>query len=271
MVKKNLGIITPMALTSLEYEFHESYLANLSYLQNNAHKLPFKLGEVRRITPRTVNIASNRNESVAWAKKFDCDYTVWFDADQDFKNYGTKEREPDILFRLLKDGFEYPVYAGIYYLKKPPYHPIIFEADKTFKEFRPIWRFPDDKLFYADMIGMGCVKIDLEVLNKLDMPYFEYKVLPKSLAGLGPYARFKHDNKIADVSEDVAFWRQIKKKTDYRIVVDPNIQAGHIVKNIITPQVFEMQMEESIAEIKKTKPKDEFEEWWQEVREAELV
>jgi len=271
MVSKRVGLITPLALSSVEMEFHESYMANITYLQMHVDKLPFKLKELKRITPKTVNIAENRNESIAWAKKFDCDYTVWFDADQDFRNYGSGEMQPDILFRLLKDGFNYPLYAGIYYLKKPPFHPIVFQADKSFKEFRPIWRFPKDKLFYADMIGMGCVKIDLEILNQLDPPYFKYGVLPKSLAGLGSYARFKYENGIKDVSEDVAFWRQVQRKTGERIVIDPQIQVGHIVKNMVTPQVFEMQLEESLKAIKAEKPKDEFEKWWQEVREAEVL
>ena len=199
MIEKRVGIVTPLALESVPIEFSESFIANFTYLQANSHKLPFKLKDLRKIAPQTFPIDANRNESIAWIKKWDIDISVWFDADQDLMNFGTPERAPDTLFRLLRDGYEHPVYAGIYYLKKPPFHPIVFDADRDFKYFRPIWRFPDDKLFYADMIGMGCVKIDRSVIDKLDPPFFKYGIMPKKLAGMGDLTRFKYENQVGDV------------------------------------------------------------------------
>jgi len=272
MDAKTIGIITPMALERLEYEYSESFLANMAYLDMHIDDLPFKVKAVRRINPKTVNIAENRNECIAWAKKWDCDITVWFDADQEFMNT-SNEREPDILFRLLNDGYKYPVYAGIYYLKKSPFHPVIFKnIDDVFEQFSSIVDFPDDELFYADMIGMGCVKIDMDVIRKLDNPYFMYKQIPKSLAGMGDLVNFKHENKIADISEDVYFWEQVKKKTDYRIVVDPKIQVGHIGKAIINQHVFKSNYDYNIELAKQElKTEKKFKEWKSKLCQAEIV
>ena len=268
MVEKRVGIVTPLALEKVDIEFSESFIANFTYLQQHAHELPFKLKEIQKITPQTFPIDANRNECIARIKKHDCDISVWFDADQDLMNDATPERKPDVLFRLLRDGYNYPIYAGMYYLKKAPFHPIVFNADSKFKQFRPIWRFPSDKLFYADMIGMGCVKIDRSVIDKLDPPYFRYNVMPKQLAGLGDLARFKYENKVGDVSEDVAFWRQVKKITDDRIVVDPKIQVGHCTKNVITYGVFKAHLQ-GVLEQLKTQKGDKFDEWWETVCKAE--
>ena len=271
MSSKKVGIVTPLALQSVSIEFHLSYLANIQYLQIHADELPFKLCDVRMIAPSTFPIDANRNECIAWIKKWDCDITVWFDADQDLANCATVDRKPDTLFRLLRDGYEYPIYAGIYYLKKPPFHPIIFQANDSFDAFRPIWRMPEEDLFYADMIGMGCCKIDRSVINALEKPYFAYNQLPESIAKMGDLARFKYDNGVGDVSEDVHFWKQVRDFTKDRIVVDPKIQVGHVTKAVITKEVFQGHMQGNLENLKHEKGEEEFNKIWNDICQAEIV
>ena len=270
MESKNVGIVTPLALQSLPVEFHLSYLANIQYLQLNADRLPFKVKSVRMIAPHTFPIDANRNESIAWIKKWDIDITVWLDADQDIMNYAD-DRKPTTIFNLLKNGYEYPVYAGIYYLKKPPYHPIIFKANDDFDVFSPIWKFPKDQLFWADMIGMGCCKIDRSIINKLDKPYFEYNPIPAELAGSGDLARFKYENGVNDVSEDVAFWRQVRRKTGTRVVVDPGIQVGHVSKYVVTQSIFEAHMEANKDMALKQMGEKKFNNYWESICQAETL
>ena len=52
--------------------------------------------------------------------------------------------------------------------------------------------------------------------------------IPKEISEVGDIAKFKYENDVHDVSEDVYFWKQIKEKTDFKIVVDPTIQVGHV-------------------------------------------
>ena len=270
MKSKTVGIVTPLALNSVPIEFHLSYLAYIQYLQMHAKELPFNLKEVRMIAPHTFPIDANRNECVAWAKKWDCNITVWFDADQDLMNCAFEEREADVLFRLLKDGYEYPVYAGIYYLKKPPFHPIIFKANENFDVFKPIWKMPESDLFYADMIGMGCCKIDKEVFIKLDKPYFKYNEIPQELAKTSDLIQFKYENGVGDVSEDVHFWRQVHN-AGYKIIVDPKIQVGHITTANITKGVFGGHMEGNKELALKQLGEEKFNTYWESVCQAEIV
>jgi len=270
MKSLNVGIITPLALQSLPIEFHLSYIANVNYIQAHSAELPFKIKQIRMIAPNTFPIDANRNECIAWIKKWDVDISLWLDADQDFMNTANN-MEPDVLFRLLKDGYEYPLYAGIYYLKKPPYHPIVFQANDDFDVFTPIWRYPEKDLFYADMIGMGCCKIDRSIINKLDRPYFKYNSIPKALAGVGEAARFKFDNGVQDVSEDVAFWQQVKEKTGERIVVDPMIQVGHISKYTVNQHTFRSHVDINKEISLEQMGEEKFNEYWDTICQAELV
>ena len=268
MKELNIGIVTPLALQSLPIEFHLSYIANVNYIQANASKLPFKIKQIRMIAPHTFPIDANRNECIAYIKKWDIDISLWMDADQDFMNTAD-ENKPNVLFNLLKDGYEYPIYAGIYYLKKPPYYPIVFQANEDFDVFSPIWLYEPDELFYADMIGMGCCKIDRSIINQLDHPYFKYNSIPKALA-TNETARFKFDNHIEDVSEDVAFWKQVKEKTGKRIVVDPRIQVGHVSKFTVTQRVFQSHVDIN-KEMAQEELGEKFDEYWSKICRAEPV
>ena len=64
-----------------------------------------------------------------------------------------------------------------------------------------------------------------EVFKALDMPYFKYQKHPMALSDVGEMHKFKAENEIADVSEDVWLWKQVKEKTDYKILVDPSING----------------------------------------------
>lgn len=221
-------------MTSVPTLFHASQRAAIEYLIQNEKNLPFPVGEIRMWEPTTFPIDANRNECVGHILNNDIDMSVWIDGDETLKQ--------DTIFQLFAKGFGRPIYAGVYYLKKEPYYPIVFKANAVFTEFQPIFKYPDEP-FYADMIGMGCVKIDTEVFKKLDKPYFKYQEIPESLSRLGEYVQFKIKNGVGDVSEDVWFWKQIRQKTDYRVVVDPNIDVGHITQIPITKSIAESAWE----------------------------
>ena len=231
MKKYKLGIITPLALGNISVYFYKSIVAARNYLIANESKLPFQVEDIKLWEPSTFPLDANRNECVSHILENDVDMSVWIDADQVLKE--------DTIFQLFSKGYQYPIYAGIYYLKKEPFYPIAFkQKDKDFRQFETLFRYPDEP-FYADMIGMGCVKINKEVFEKLDKPYFKYQYVPPVLGGLSDYMQFKVNHEVHDVSEDVWFWKQVKEKTDYRVVVDPNIDVGHITQMSITRSIAE--------------------------------
>ena len=258
MKKYKLGIITPLALGNISVYFYKSIVAARNYLIANESKLPFQVEDIKLWEPSTFPLDANRNECVSHILENDVDMSVWIDADQVLKE--------DTIFQLFSKGYQYPIYAGIYYLKKEPFYPIAFkQKDKDFRQFETLFRYPDEP-FYADMIGMGCVKINKEVFEKLDKPYFKYQSVPPVLGGLSDYidgnmtdsmnmfilgflkntimldinGGLSDENlEVHDVSEDVWFWKQVKEKTDYRVVVDPNIDVGHITQMSITRTIAE--------------------------------
>lgn len=264
--KKSIAIVTPLATPSLPTDFHITSREATQYLIANVNKLPFDVVGVRVIEPPTFPIDANRNECVAWIKHHKVDISVWIDGDQKLNQ--------TTIFDLLNKGYEYPIYAGMYYLKEYPYYPVVFKSDDKFAGHKPILKFPTDKLFYADMIGMGCVKIDTEVFEKLNRPYFKYQRMRKNVADrtMHPeYSKFKYFAGVNDVSEDVWFWKQVRDKTDYRIVVDPQIQVGHITQLSINYNVFRSFYDANEQLVKKSMEKEEFKKFMDGVCQAEIV
>ena len=49
-LKKNIAVITPLALEKCEVEFHRSYMNNIRYLQSNTSKLPFEINKLHSIS-----------------------------------------------------------------------------------------------------------------------------------------------------------------------------------------------------------------------------
>lgn len=264
--EKNVALVTPLAVKSLPVDFHITYDESVRYLIHHIPELPFIMRDLRKIAPPTFPIDGNRNECVAWLKHHKMDISVWIDADQ--------KLEQNTIFNLLSKGFEYPIYAGMYYLKEYPYYPVVFKSDDRFAGHKPILKFPTDELFYADMIGMGCVKIDMEVFEKLRRPYFKYQRMRKDVAErtMHPdYAKFKYFAGVNDVSEDVWFWKQIKNRTDYKIVVDPQIQVGHITQISVNYNVFRSFYDANEQLVKKELGEKKFKTFMRKVCRAEKV
>jgi len=148
------------------------------------------------------------------------DTSLWFDIDQ--------ELQPDTIVKLLKH--KEPVVSGMYFLKGHPNYPVVYQRheydeEKKFYTYKSMYDYPPEDCFEADMIGMGCVKIDREVFLKLDPPYFRYREHSKleNTDNLDFLIKHKIDNN----TEEPIFWEQVKEK-GYKIIVDPLIHVGHI-------------------------------------------
>ena len=92
--------------------------------------------------------------------------------------------------------------------------------------------------------------MSLDVLKKLKKPYFKYRELPKELIAQddkqafsgkkeldeemqelldnwNPDNKFKIQNEIYTATEDLWFWRNIRKNTDAKLLIDPTIVLPH--------------------------------------------
>jgi hypothetical protein len=196
----------------------------------------------------------NRNKFVDDSIEAGADYLMFMDMDMTFP--------PDtlnILFDLISD--EHPVVAGMYYLKKEPFAPVIGDyTDWTDKllphkdflekhgflhpdgrqllEWRNFNGFDKDKLFYADVIGAGCFLAKIDVFKKLQKPYFKYIPDPRK------------DPTHNKISEDMYFCAQLKK-AGIPILVTPQIQCGHIMEMESNHDLWLSQKEACLASLQK--------------------
>ena len=276
MEPKNVVIFLPLARESVDRDFFECYNIMKSILMSNADKLPFQLGGVIDYYCHTFPIDANRNEC-AWravdgiklkdGSTYKPDITIWLDTDQTFP--------PNALFNLLKHNL--PIVAGVYYLKAKtkdvPFYPVIFKQGHDYKKrrlYKPIVEWPKDELFEIDFLGMGCVQIWREVFENIKPPhgeYFKYQVHPKDAPGAS--AEWKHKFGIKDVSEDSWFWRQVREKTDYKIMVDPAIECGHIGKMIFTGDMYRSYVAEHEKQYVKKYGRVKYDAEWAKVCKIE--
>jgi len=213
MDRKKVALVIPSALKQFPRDTNYSFLYAYSYLLNRIEDLPFEIERLEIIAPSEFPIDACRNMAVAEILEKNFDISVWFDADQTFPK--------NMIFRLLNNPE--PIVAGMYYVKAPPFYPVVFKETKgtDFLWFKPIIEFPEDDYFYADMIGMGCVKIDVKVFKEIantfeageKLEFFRYGINPVTIDVMEHEkdenklykARLRQKYAIRDVSEDVYF------------------------------------------------------------------
>ena len=257
-----IALVVPSALKFLPFDMVWSFFHAFAYLENRQDDLPFTISHLEVIAPKTFPIDANRNMAVAQILEKKFDISVWFDADQTFPK--------NMIFRLLNNPE--PIVAGMYFIKSAPFFPVVYKETKESKEagkfnwFTPIVDYPKNDYFYADMIGMGCVKINREVFQKIADTYkekpefFRYGVNPitvddeeKEKSELNKY---RNKYLIRDVTEDVFFWKQVKELTDYKILIDPKVQCGHITTITSNQELFKSFYDTRMEQIKKTNPEE---------------
>lgn len=163
-------------------------------------------------------VCKNRNLAVQKAQKHNADYIMFLDADM--------QHPPDIIYRLVQH--ELPIVSGMYFHQAPPHLPVAYKH-KEAHNYVHCWDYPKDTLFNADLIGMGCVLVDMRVFDDIDMPYFKYDS--------------SREDGIVDVTEDVEFCRKATQ-AGYSIMVDPSIQCTHISIEDVAQTHFEAYMEQ---------------------------
>jgi len=307
-----IALVIPSAIKSVPKDTFYSFIATYSNLLDRLEDLPFTITRLEVKAPSTFPIDANRNMAVCEILEQGFDTSIWFDADQVFPE--------KMLFRLLSNPA--PIVAGMYFLKSAPFFPIVYKETKESKEggkfnwFNPIMEYPKDEPFYADMIGMGCVKIDRVVFEKIvdahhgrmtireavdkikdrnidgidkyldeimradslyngaKPEFFRYGINPITIEteqmAREPLNKYRTKYTIRDVTEDVFFWKQVRELTDYKIIVDPKIQCGHITDIVSDQGLFQSYYNTTIERFKEAKP-EEYEELKDKICRAEAI
>ncbi len=178
----------------------------------------FALTTVPRIFPA---LARERIAEQAFEAKQD--YLFMFDDDMIMM--------PDIFERLYKNQKD--IVAALAFARLEPYHPVLYNlvegfdpvANKEYYVNMPVLTYPKDTLVECDAVGFGAVLIDMNVLKKLEKPWF------MTTSGAG---------------EDIHFCHKAHK-AGFRIFSDTATKIGHLSERpVITEEVYESNPENMI-------------------------
>ena len=160
-------------------------------------------------------IYTSRDDLARYAMKEGFDYVLWLDSDMVFPE--------DFHERMLKTLTEnnLDILSGIYYKRKPPYSPVIFDKMQLKGK---IWDYSwledvPDSLFEVGACGFGCVLLKTEVLMSVQLKH-GYLFHPMQNGG-----------------EDVAFCVRARD-CGYKIMCDPSIVCGHVGNVVITDTLY---------------------------------
>ena len=220
MGMKKVVVFLPCAGVSFHPLFMESYSKAKMYFLSK-----MKGYELIEYYPQfSPNIGAVRNLCVGRViegfENYKPDISIWLDIDH--------ELPYDVLVRLLEPDL--PIVCGMYFLKTPPHRPVIFKK-VAFDHALGYWVYSEmeeydrGNMFEVENTGMGCARIDKEVLLSLKAPYFYYR--EHSRMENIRHLEFAIKHRVDNNTEDFPFWEQVTNN-GYKIMVDPKIQCGHI-------------------------------------------
>lgn len=160
-------------------------------------------------------IYTSRDDLARYAMKEGFDYVLWLDSDMIFP-----EDFHERMFKTLTEN-NLDILSGIYYKRKPPYSPVIFDKMQLKGK---IWDYSwledvPDSLFEVGACGFGCVLLKTEVLMSVQLKH-GYLFHPMQNGG-----------------EDVAFCVRARD-CGYKIMCDPTIVCGHVGNVVITDTLY---------------------------------
>ena len=194
---------------------------------------------------------NRRNEMIDIALRGGATHLLFLDTDQTFPY--------DVFLRLWRNNK--PIVAGLYFLKTPPYNPVLFHRsiDKYEKEGKysimedyqknslitEAVSKADSKVHPIQMTGVGCLLIKREVFEKLkEPPYFKFKECYDK-NGKWINTRF--------ATEDTYFFERIIDETDYKIHIDTSCKCGHFASWTTIEETHFLGAKQMINEITKVK------------------
>jgi len=117
---------------------------------------------------------------------------------------------PDTVLRLMAHNKD--IISGLYFRRSPPLAPVMMRLEGEKANF--ITQFKTGDIVEADFVGAGCLLIHRRVIEKVQYPWFDWRVDRRDLAG--------HKR----CSEDFAFCESARQ-AGFKIYVDTSIKCDH--------------------------------------------
>jgi hypothetical protein len=197
---QKVGIGLPMLFPFIHYKFVNSYLS-LQKPPNN-----ISISNVGSLT------ALARNQIVEIAQKQGCKYLMFLDTDMTFP--------PDTILKLMKHQKD--VVSGLYFERYAPHRPVIRQDFDDGKEKGyALADYTKSDFMEVAATGGGCLLINMEVFDRLEKPYFDYRL---------EKAEKDHGVKETFFSEDLVFCEKVRA-AGYKIWCDTTIRCGHLIND----------------------------------------
>jgi hypothetical protein len=224
----NEGLTQPLAYDNhLTFLFHLGVLQEQWKQQNRPIQYQFGFFTVGRLLT-----AMAREKLVSEALKANFDYILMIDDDMLLP--------PNYIESMIADIESKPeidILAPLAFMRNPPHYAVIYTTIEGYdqKEHQAYYvnnfvkNYPKDKLVECDAVGFGSVLIKMDMVKKMNAPYF------MSTTGTG---------------EDIWFCVKAKQDVGARIFMDTRIKLGHLGNpRIIDEEYFQNYITETKHEI----------------------
>lgn len=111
-------------------------------------------------------LLNQRERLLEQAKNIGSDYVLWIDSDMMFPS--------TTALRLLEHNKD--IVACNYSKRDKPLKTVAYTNLNDWNSWLPMW--PQDELIKVEGVGMGCMLMKLDIFNKLQKPYFEFRYKP---------------------------------------------------------------------------------------------
>lgn len=205
---KKLAIGFPLVDKNVSFDFMTSFIT----MEKPDYTLlvpKFPVGEFQR------DIAAVRNNLVDQALHEGCSHLLMMDTDQVY-------RTADMIEKMLSHGA--PVVGAPVHRRYPPFDAILLRG--TVGKYKYI---PDTEVYSGDLIdidatGTGCIMLDMNIFDVIDLPWFEIGFDEETQKTIG---------------EDIGFCSKLKA-AGYSIKADTSIEIGHLTQFEVNRNTYEM-------------------------------
>jgi GT2 family glycosyltransferase len=199
-VDKKVLVFVPSFMGMIDSQVVESLL----YIQADCAEWKDRGFKFYPMIGKRMNVHDARNNAVQWAIDNGMDYIFWFDDDMVVE----KADNAKPLFSTLM-AHDKDFVAPLFFQRRPPFMPLLFKRnqykDGIFTTYDNIMDY-EKGLLEVDGVGFGCALTKVEMLKKIEKPWF---VMGDSFG------------------EDLYFCEKAKQ-AGFEIYCDTSVQVGHI-------------------------------------------
>ena len=183
-------------------------------------------------------LSEGRSDMFKQAQEWGADYLFFIDTDN-------APFPPDALKKLI--SLKRDIATGVYYKRQRPYHPVVYEFMPTGR-VRNLTTLPD-RPFKVDACGAGFMLISKKVLKAYTQEWKtkEGLLLDKYFGQPFHHITFMNDSgEPEQLSEDVSFCHRVKAM-GFQVWADPVIRIGHIARQVIYKEHFNLLHAQELA------------------------